>query len=281
MSGFDASWLDLREPADHRSRNEELARLLDAALRQPAPDRRPRPRLRHRLQPARHRAAARARAALDAGRPRRSACSMPPSTRLAPGPTAAERRTTSSCSSKGGKRITVRFRRADLAATSSARSRRQRRPGHRLGAVRSGLGRLHRRGSPPRSRAGKRGLLHGADLQRRAALDPEARGRRRDGRRLPRPQVTRQGLRPSRRPDGAAMLLSAAFDAAGYTVQRRRQRLAAGGRRRGADRRAGAGLCRRRARDQHWFQRTRSKPGSKMQRTGALVGHTDTLALPA
>ena len=25
MSGFDASWLDLREPADHRSRNEELA----------------------------------------------------------------------------------------------------------------------------------------------------------------------------------------------------------------------------------------------------------------
>jgi SAM-dependent methyltransferase len=28
MSGFDATWLDLREPADHRSRSEELARLL-------------------------------------------------------------------------------------------------------------------------------------------------------------------------------------------------------------------------------------------------------------
>jgi SAM-dependent methyltransferase len=28
VSGFDASWLDLREPADHRSRNDELARLL-------------------------------------------------------------------------------------------------------------------------------------------------------------------------------------------------------------------------------------------------------------
>jgi SAM-dependent methyltransferase len=28
MSGFDARWLDLREPADHRSRNEELARML-------------------------------------------------------------------------------------------------------------------------------------------------------------------------------------------------------------------------------------------------------------
>jgi SAM-dependent methyltransferase len=28
MSGFDAGWLDLREPADHRSRNEELARML-------------------------------------------------------------------------------------------------------------------------------------------------------------------------------------------------------------------------------------------------------------
>jgi SAM-dependent methyltransferase len=28
MSGFDASWLDLREPVDHRSRNEELARAL-------------------------------------------------------------------------------------------------------------------------------------------------------------------------------------------------------------------------------------------------------------
>ena len=26
MSGFDAKWLDLREPADHRSRNEELSR---------------------------------------------------------------------------------------------------------------------------------------------------------------------------------------------------------------------------------------------------------------
>ena len=28
MSGFDSSWLDLRESADHRSRNEELSRLL-------------------------------------------------------------------------------------------------------------------------------------------------------------------------------------------------------------------------------------------------------------
>jgi SAM-dependent methyltransferase len=28
MSGFDARWLDLREPVDHRSRNEELARAL-------------------------------------------------------------------------------------------------------------------------------------------------------------------------------------------------------------------------------------------------------------
>ena len=32
MSGFDASWLDLREPADHRSRNEELAGLLTRHL---------------------------------------------------------------------------------------------------------------------------------------------------------------------------------------------------------------------------------------------------------
>lgn len=28
MSGFDASWLDLREPADHRSRSEDLANML-------------------------------------------------------------------------------------------------------------------------------------------------------------------------------------------------------------------------------------------------------------
>jgi SAM-dependent methyltransferase len=32
MSGFDTAWLDLREPADHRSRNEELARLLRREL---------------------------------------------------------------------------------------------------------------------------------------------------------------------------------------------------------------------------------------------------------
>jgi SAM-dependent methyltransferase len=34
MSGFDANWLDLREPADHRSRNEELAALLTRRLGQ-------------------------------------------------------------------------------------------------------------------------------------------------------------------------------------------------------------------------------------------------------
>src|SRR5262245_26839919 len=28
MSGFNASWLDLREPADHRSRSEDLAKML-------------------------------------------------------------------------------------------------------------------------------------------------------------------------------------------------------------------------------------------------------------
>jgi SAM-dependent methyltransferase len=32
MSGFDPNWLDLREPADHRSRNDELSRLLARAL---------------------------------------------------------------------------------------------------------------------------------------------------------------------------------------------------------------------------------------------------------
>lgn len=34
MSGFDAQWLDLREPADHRSRSEDLARLLARHLGQ-------------------------------------------------------------------------------------------------------------------------------------------------------------------------------------------------------------------------------------------------------
>src|SRR5262245_51378107 len=34
MSGFDPTWLDLREPADHRSRNEELGRLLRRELGQ-------------------------------------------------------------------------------------------------------------------------------------------------------------------------------------------------------------------------------------------------------
>ena len=37
MSGFNASWLDLREPADHRSRSEELAKLLARALDRRSP----------------------------------------------------------------------------------------------------------------------------------------------------------------------------------------------------------------------------------------------------
>ena len=59
MSGFDASWLDLREPADHRSRSEELAKMLTRHLGAPRPDVHRGHGLRHRLQSARDRAAAR------------------------------------------------------------------------------------------------------------------------------------------------------------------------------------------------------------------------------
>ena len=103
-----------------------------------------RSRLRHRLQPARHRAAA-------AG-PTRSwtlvdydpALLEPPASALAAlgrrrrsGERVADR-----C--KGAKRISVEFRRADLAADLDAALGPQRRSRHRGGAVRSRLGRIHR-----------------------------------------------------------------------------------------------------------------------------------------
>ena len=65
----------------------------------------------------------------------------------------------------------------------------------------------------------------------------------------------------------------------GLLGERGRQRLAPGGRRRGADRRAGAGFAAA-------VRETGLVPDAKVadwlavSRTGALVGHTDTLALP-
>jgi SAM-dependent methyltransferase len=114
MSGFDARWLDLREPIDHRSRNEELAGLL-----------------------ARHFARRRSTTILDLGcgtgsNLRATAPLLGPeqhwtlvdhdqdlleaaAARLHAWAGTAERRGQQLALSKGGKQLTVRLRRADLA----------------------------------------------------------------------------------------------------------------------------------------------------------------------
>jgi len=114
MSGFDARWLDLREPVDHRSRNEELGRAL-----------------------ARHFAGRSSTTVLDLGcgtgsNLRATAPLLGPEqhwtlvdhdqalleaavARLCAWAGTAERRGAELALSRGGKHLTVRLRRADLA----------------------------------------------------------------------------------------------------------------------------------------------------------------------
>ena len=198
MSGFSAQWLDLREPVDHRSRNVELG---------------------HRL--ARHFEGWRPITIVDLGcgtgsnlratAPLLGPDQMLDAGRLRPGAARCRGRASDRLGRrrrqqdnrlilfKGAKRLSVEFRRADIAGDLDGALGADRQSRHGVGLLRPRLGRFHR---PLRRRRGQAQgrLLHRADLRRRSALDARARGRRRHGRGLPRPSGARQGLRRRRRP---------------------------------------------------------------------------------
>ena len=148
------------------------------ALRRLAAHHRRRPGLRHRLQPARHRAAAGARAALDAGRPRPGPARGRRRAARPPGPTAPTRQDSAARPVQGRQ--------------AHHRGVPPRRPRRATSTARSGPAPIS---SPPRrcstssrpssspgfaaavARA-QGGVLHRAHLRRRPALDARARGRR-------------------------------------------------------------------------------------------------------
>lgn len=276
MSGFDASWLDLREPADHRSRNEELSRVLNrhlgnraridvldlgcgtgSNLRVTAPL----------LGQEQHWTLVDHDARLlDAA-----------ITRLAQWADGWERRKDALVLRKSGKAITVRFRRGDLVkdfeavfaasadlVTASA-----------LFDLASGEFIAEVAAEVVRQRATFYTVLtyngvqrwtpkHSADTEMAAAFRSH--------------QVSDKGFGPAAGPM-APKLLTAAFDAAGYAVSEGDSswRLEAGDEALIAQLVSGFVQA---VRETRAVQESRLEAWLKVQRTQALVGHTDTLALP-
>ena len=238
MSGFAPEWLDLREGADHRSRNRKLERALakhfdgwrpvtvvdlgcgtGSNLRATSPL----------LGPEQYWTLVdHDQALLDAA-----------AQRLAAWADGADRQGGTLALFKGAKRINVEFRRADLARRSRGRARAECQSRHGIGLVRSRLARVHRQARRGR-RSPEIGLLHRAHLRRRSALDARARGRCGPGRCLQRPPAARQGLRAGGR-TGCAGRPERGLCRRGLRGAGGRQRLAAGCGRRGPDR----GACRR------------------------------------
>ena len=140
---------------------------------------------------------------------------------------------------KGGKRITVAFRRVDLAHDLEQCLCRRARSRHGVGAVRSGFGRFHRRGCG-RGGAPQGGLLHRAHLQRPAALEPKHEADTAMAAAFRAHQVRDKGFGAAAGPMAPALLAPPSTRRA--TGQRGRQRVAAGSGRRGIDRRAGRDL---------------------------------------
>jgi SAM-dependent methyltransferase len=276
MSGFDAKWLDVREPADHRSRNEELARSLTrhlgrrdricvldlgcgtgSNLRATAPL----------LAAEQHWTLVdHDQALLDAAIARLSAWASE-----------AERRDSQLVLSKGGKRIVVRFRRADLARDLEAVF--EVRPdlvtasalfdlvsADFIAAVAAEV---------VRSRAAFYTVLTYNGMQRwtpkheeDAAMASAFRAH----------QVSDKGFGAAAGPMAPA-LLAAAFDAAGYAVSEGDStwRLEAGDEPLIADLVPGFVAA---VRETSLVPESDVADWLKVHRTGALVGHTDTLAFP-
>jgi SAM-dependent methyltransferase len=275
MSGFDARWLDLREPVDHRSRNEELARAL-----------------------ARH-CAGRSIAVLDLGCGTGSnlratapllgavqhwtlvdhdrALLEAAVRRLSSWADTAECRGTELALSKGGKQILVRLRRADLArdleevlaaeaelVTASA-----------LFDLASADFIAEIAAAAARSRASFYTVLTYNGVQR---WTPKHEADAAMAAAFRRHQAGDKGFGAAAGPM-APGLLAAAFDAAGYWVSDGDSgwRLEAGDEALIAELAQGFAAA---------VSETGLVPDAKVadwlavSRTGALVGHTDTLALP-
>jgi SAM-dependent methyltransferase len=275
MSGFDATWLDLREPADHRSRNEDLSRLLTrelghrgtvsvldlgcgtgSNLRATAPL----------LGPEQHWTLVDYdQALLDAAVERLGAWAS-----------AAERRNGQLVLDKGGKHIVVRFRRADLA--HDLESVFEARPNLVTASALFDLASADFIAAVAaevvRSRAAFYTVLtyngtqrwtpkHEADAAMASAFRTH--------------QVSDKGFGEAAGPMAPA-LLAAAFDAAGYSVSEGDStwRLEAG------DEALINGLVPgfvAAVRETKLVPEPKVADWLKVRRTGALVGHTDTLAL--
>lgn len=277
MSGFDASWLDLREPADHRSRNEELSRLLTRHLGN-------RPRIEILDLGCGTGSNLRATAPLLGHEQHWTLVDHDARlldaavTRLAQWAGEWERKKDALVLRKGGKIVTVRFRRGDLVndfegvfaspadlITASA-----------LFDLASADFIAEVAAEVVRRRASFYTVLtyngvqrwtprHSADAEMTAAFRAH--------------QVTDKGFGPAAGPM-APQLLAAAFDAAGYSLSEADStwRLEAGDEALIGQLVPGFATA---------VRETRTVPESKVddwlkvRRTEALVGHTDTLALPA
>jgi SAM-dependent methyltransferase len=277
MSGFDARWLDLREPADHRSRNEELARAL-----------------------ARHFAGRSATAVLDLGCGTGSnlratapllgavqhwtlvdhdrALLEAAIQRLSSWADTAECRGAELALSKGGKQILVRLRLADLGndledvlaaeadiVTASA-----------LFDLASADFIAEVAAAVARSRAAFYTVLTYNGAQRWA---PKHAADAAMATAFRRHQASDKGFGAAAGPMAPA-LLAAAFDAAGYAVSEGDSgwRLEAGDEALIAELAAGFAAA---VSETGLMPQPKVAEWAAVSRTAALVGHTDTLALPA
>ena len=279
MSGLAASaqWLDLREPADHRSRNRKLEQRARQALR---------------------RLAARSPSSTSAAAP--APTCAPPRRCWAPSSTGRSSTTTRRCSRpppsgstawadgadrqggtlalfKGAKRINVEFRRADLAGDLEAALG----PNANL-VTASALFDLASAEFIARFAAAVAAaksafytvLTYDGDQR----WTPEHEADAALARGFPRPPAARQGLRPRRR-SGCAGRAERGFRRRGYAVPEGDSawRLGAGDEALIAELAAGFADA---VRETGQVDAPTIAAWRAVTRTGAVVGHTDTLALP-